>query len=215
MFAILANGGPMVWLLLATSLIGLGVFIERAIFFHQAQISLADFLKGLRNCVRRNNQVEAISLCDDAPGPVGRVARTAILHSDRSRADIREAIDATAIHEERRLEKNLPILWTVAQAAPLMGLLGTVIGMMKAFHKIQADGRLVTATDLAGGIWEALIATAMGLAVAIPAYVAYQFLVSRKNELIRDMEICATELMNAFAQVERERRKDEFDLSEP
>ena len=73
---------------------------------------------------------------------------------------------------------------------------------------------MITATDLAGGVWEALIATAFGLAVAIVLYVAHNFLVSRKNEMIRDMEWCSTELMNTFAELERERRKDEFDLSE-
>ncbi len=215
MFLILSHGGPMVWFILLASLLGTAVFLERFIYYHRAQIVLSDFIKGIRNCVRRNNHVEAIAICDDAPGPVAKVAKAAIVNYDRSRADIREAIDATAIHEERRLEKNLSILWSLAQITPLLGLLGTVIGMMKAFHRIQLEGRLVAATDLATGIWEALIATGMGLAVAIPLYVAHQFLVNRKNEMIRDMEICVTELITAFADLERERRKDEFDLSEP
>ncbi len=205
----------MVWFILLASLAGSAVFLERFIHFHRSQIVLNDFIKGIRNCVRRNSPVEAIAICDDTPGPVARVAKVAILHADRNRADIREAIDGTALQEERLLDKNLPILWTLAQITPLLGLLGTVIGMMRAFHHIQSEGRLVAATDLAGGIWEALVATGMGLAVAIPLYVAHQFLLNRKNEIIRDMEICVTELMNVFADLERERRKDEFDLSEP
>lgn len=215
MLSILAKGGMMVWFISAASLIGLAIFAERFIHFHRAQISLSDFLKGIRNCIRRSNHVEAIAICDDVAGPVAQVARTAILRHDRSRSEIHEAIEATAIQEERRLEKNLPILWTVAQVTPLMGLLGTVIGMMRAFHIIQQQGRLITPVDLAPGIWQALITTGLGLAVAIPAYVGYNFLVARKNEIIRDMELCGTELMNSFAELERERRKDEFDLTEP
>jgi len=214
MLVILANGGVMVWFILLASAAGMAIFIERFVHYHRAQISLHDFLKGIRNCIRRNNHVEAISICDDAPGPVAQVARTAILRYDRNRSEIQEAVEATAIQEERRLEKNLPILWTIAQVTPLMGLMGTVLGMMRAFETIQKQGKLITVTDLAGGVWEALIATAFGLAAAMVVYVAHNFLVSRKNEMIRDMELCATELMNTFAELERERRKDEFDLSE-
>ncbi len=215
MFEKLSEGGMMVWFILFASLVGAAVFIERFIHYHRAQIALGDFLKGIRNCVRRNNHLEAMSICDDAPGPVAQVARTAILRHDRSYSEIREAIEATAIQEERRLEKNLPLLWTVAQVAPLLGLLGTVIGMMKVFQTIQMQEKLITATHLVGGVWQALITTAMGLTVAIAAYVGYHYLSSRKNEMIRDMELCATELINIFADLEREQRKDEFDLSEP
>ncbi len=215
MFALFTNGGVMVWFILLASLIGMAVFAERFVHFHRAQIALGDFLKGIRNCIRRNNHVEAIAICDDAPGPVAQVARTAILRHDRSRSEIHEAIESVAIQEERRLEKNLPILWTVAQVTPLLGMIGTVFGMIRAFRKIQETGKLTGATDLAEGVWEALASTGMGLAAAVCAYVAYNYLVWRKNEMIRDMELCGTELMNAFAELERERRKDEFDLSEP
>jgi biopolymer transport protein ExbB len=215
MFVILSKGGALAWFILTTSFVALAVFAERFVHYHRAQISLSDFLKGIRNCIRRNSHVEAIAICDDAPGPVAQIARTAILRYDRSRSEIQEAIDGVAIQEERRLEKNLPILWTVAQISPLLGLMGTVLGMMRAFQSIQEQTKLTTATDLAGGVWEALICTALGLAVAIPAYIAYNYLVARKTEMIRDMELCATELMNVFVELERERRKDEFDLSEP
>jgi biopolymer transport protein ExbB len=214
MLLILAKGGVMVWFILAASLVGMVIFAERYIHYHRAQIALRDFLKGLRNCVRRGNFVEAIAICEDAPGPVAQIARTALLRHDHNRVEIQEATEATAIQEERRLERNLPILWTVAQVTPLMGLLGTVFGMMDAFATIQEEEKLITAPHLAGGVWQALISTAFGLAVAIVAYVAYNFLVSRKNEMIRDMELCATDLMNAFAESERVRRKDEFDLTE-
>ena len=215
MYVVLSNGGAMVWFILLASMVGVAVFMERLIYYHRSQIAVADFLKGIRNCLKRNNQVEAISICENTPGPVARIAKTTILHSDRNRSDIREAIDAVAIQEDRLLERNLPILWTVVQITPLLGLLGTVIGMVKAFKRIQEEGRLVTATDLAGGIWEALIATGFGLAVAVIGYVAYQFLHARKTDMVRDRDWCATDLINIFAELERVRRKDEFDLSEP
>lgn len=214
MLTILSNGGVMAWFILAAGILGMAVFAERFVHYHRAQIVLADFLKGIRNCIRRNNHTEAIAICEDAPGPVAQVARTAILRHDRSRSEIHEAIESVAIQEERRLEKNLPVLWTVAQVTPLLGMIGTVFGMIRAFRKIQEAGKLIIATDLAEGVWQALTTTGMGLAAAVCAYVAYNYLVWRKNELIRDMELCGTELMNAFAETERERRKDEFDLSE-
>ena len=142
MFVILSKGGMLTWFIMATSFIGFAIFAERFIHYHRAQISLSDFLKGIRNCIRRNSHVEAIAICDDAPGPVAQVARTAILRYDRSRSEIQEAIDAVAIQEERRLDKNLPILWTVAQISPLIGFLGTVFGMMRAFQSIQQQEKL-------------------------------------------------------------------------
>jgi biopolymer transport protein ExbB len=172
-------------------------------------------MKGIRNCLRRSNPTEAIAICDDTPGPVAQVARTAILRHDRNRSEIQDAVEFTAIQQERRLEKHLYILWIVAQITPLLGLLGTVIGMMRAFHVIQQEGKLITASDLAGGVWESLVATGLGLAIAIPTYAAYHYLVSRKTDLLRDMELCANELMEIFAETERDRRKSEFDLSEP
>lgn len=214
MFMILNQGGVMVWLILLVSVIGMAVFVERFVHYHRAQIALGDFLKGIRNCIRRNNHVEAIAICNDAPGPVAQVARAAILRHDRNRSEIHEVIESVAIQEERRLERNLPVLWTVAQVTPLLGLIGTVIGMIRAFRAIQLEGKLITATDLAGGVWEALISTGLGLSVAVGSYVAYNYLLWRKNEMVRDMELCATELMNVFAEVERVRRKDEFDLLE-
>ncbi len=214
MFMILNQGGVMVWLILLVSVVGIAVFVERFVHYHRAQIALGDFLKGIRNCIRRNNHVEAIAICNDAPGPVAQVARAAILRHDRNRSEIHEVIESVAIQEERRLERNLPVLWTVAQVTPLLGLIGTVIGMIRAFRAIQLEGKLITATDLAGGVWEALISTGLGLSVAVGSYVAYNYLLWRKNEMVRDMELCATELMNVFAEVERVRRKDEFDLLE-
>lgn len=211
---ILSQGGVMVWFILSVSLVGMAIFAERFIHYHRAQIHLSDFLKGIRNCIRRNNHVEAISICNDTPGPIPQVARAAILRHDRSRSEIHEAIEGVAIQEERRLERNLPVLWTVAQVAPLLGLIGTVLGLIRAFRISLGKGGNI-AQELADGVWQALISTGLGLTVAVCAYVAYNYLAWRKNEMIRDMELCATELMNVFAELERERRKDEFDLSEP
>src|ERR1043166_2584864 len=94
---ILSKGGIMVWFIISASLVGMSVFAERFIHYHRAQIVLADFLNGIRNCIRRNNHVEAITLCDDATGPVAQVARSAILRHDRSRSEIHEAVEATAL----------------------------------------------------------------------------------------------------------------------
>jgi biopolymer transport protein ExbB len=121
------------------------------------------------------------------------------LKYDRSRSQIKEAIEDASLYEIPKLEKNLPVLATVAHISPLLGFLGTVTGMVVSFQTIQtkaATSYPVLPGDLAGGIWEALLTTVAGLLVAIPAFVAYNYLVSRINNIILEMEKASTELVN-------------------
>ncbi len=115
---------------------------------------------------------------------------------------IREAIEDAGIHEVPRLEKNLVVLATIAHISPLLGLLGTVVGMIRAFMTIEEMEGVVNPSHLAGGIWEALLTTAFGLLVAILAYVAYNFLVARVGKIVLDMETSATEVVNLLSEEE-------------
>src|SRR6266704_3169108 len=135
--ALLANGGVMLWLILLTSAVAVAVFIERFLHFHRAQINSMEFLNGVRTVLKRDNVVEALSICDATPGPVSRLVKTAILTRDQGRDRVKEAIEEAGLIEVPRLEEKLNLLATIVQLAPLLGLLGTVLGFMRVFIELE------------------------------------------------------------------------------
>lgn len=199
MWELILKGGPLMVLILACSVIALAVVVERMYQLRRSKIDTALFMEEISETLRRNKVMQAVDRCNAMPGPIARILKAGILKHDRSRSEIKEAIEDAGLHEVPRLEKNLPVLATIAHISPLLGLLGTVTGMVQAFQVIEMKaGALmpVNPGDLAGGIWEALITTVAGLAVAIPTYVAYNFLVSKVNGFILEMEKSATDLVN-------------------
>ena len=197
----LSQGGLMIWVILCTSAVAIVVFIERVLHYHRAQINSMEFLNGVRNVLKRANVVEAISICDATPGPVARLVKVAILNRDKGRDGVREALEEAGSVEVPPLEDKLNLLATIAQVAPLMGLFGTVLGFIKIFTALQTKTTIPTMQDLSGGVWQALFCTAAGLAVSIPCYAAYNYLVSRVNAIVLDMEKAATEIANILADV--------------
>src|SRR5881296_417353 len=189
-------GGPMIWVILFASAVALVVFVQRVLHYHRAQINSMEFLNGVRNVLKRDNVVEALSICEATPGPVARLVKTAILNRDRGREGVRDALEEAGLLEVPRLEDKLNLLATIAQIAPLMGLLGTVMGFMRMFLQLQHEGTFATPDRLASGIWGALISMAAGLAVAIPTYAGYNYLVNRVNSIVLDMEKASTEILN-------------------
>src|SRR5688572_33480330 len=159
----LDQGGPMIWVILLASAVAVVVFIERVLHYHRAQINSMEFLNGVRNVLKRDNVVEAISICDATPGPVARLVKVAILNRDKGREGVREALEEAGLTEVPSLEDKLNLIATIAQIAPLMGLLGTVLGFIKVFSSLQTKTSIPTMHDLSGGVWQALICTAAGL----------------------------------------------------
>jgi biopolymer transport protein ExbB len=190
----LANG--MLGLILLAGAVAIVVFIERFLHCHRAQINSTEFLNGVRTVLKRNNVVEAISICDATPGPVARLVKTAILNRDHGRERVREALEEAGLAEVPRLEEKLNLLATIAQLAPLLGLLGTVLGFIRVFSQLQAAGLYAHVGLLSQGVSQALISAAAGLAVAIPAHAGYNYLVSRVNAIVLDMERAATEIVH-------------------
>src|SRR5246127_5587744 len=140
MLPMLFKGGPMLWVILFASAAAIAVFIERALHCHRAQINSTEFLNGVRTVLRRKNVVEALSICDATPGPVARLVKTAILNREYGRERVREALEESGLAEVPRLEEKLNLLATIAQLAPLLGLLGTVLGFIQTFMRMQAAG---------------------------------------------------------------------------
>ena len=193
---LLTHGGPVIWLILLAAAIALATFIERVLYCHRSQINSAEFLNGVRTVLKRDNVVEAISICDATPGPVARIVKTAILNRDRGRDRVREAVEEAGLIEVPRLEEKLNLLATIAQIAPLLGLLGTIIGLMEVFSQMQEAGLYANFGQLSHGIWQALICAAAGIGVAIPVHAGYNYLVSRINKIVLDMERAAAEIVN-------------------
>lgn len=193
----------MMWLILASSAVALAVFMERLLQYHREQINSTEFLNGVRNVLKRDNVLEALAICDATPGPVARLVKTAILNRDKGRDGIREALEDAGSLEVPRLETKLNVLATIAQIAPLLGLLGTVLGFMNVYETIQQLGPSAHVVLLSKGIWPALNCTAAGLAVAIPTYVGYNYLVGRVNAIVLDMELISTEVLNLVSEMPR------------
>ena len=195
MWTLLQKGGPVTWFILAISMVAGVIFFAKLIDLHRAQIKWRDFLQGIYNILNRQNIVEAVSICDETPGPVASIVRAAILHHDEDKESIQRSIEEAGLAEIPRLERNLTMLATLAQITPMMGLLGTVLGMMQALLAIQEKSPLVHSGDLMGGLWQALIATAASLAVAIPIYAGYNLLVGRVESIVLDMERASVEIL--------------------
>ncbi len=203
MLEIFQKGGPIMYLIFLTSILAVAVIFERLWHLHRAKIDTNKFMDSISNTLKRNRIMEAIELCEQTPGPIAHIVKAAILKHDRSKQEIKEAIEDAGIHEIPRLEKNLGILSTIASITPLLGLLGTVMGLVRAFQVIQEKATAlspVSPGDLAGGIWEALLTTVAGLVVAIPAFIIYNYLVSRVENMTLDMERSATDLINILTQ---------------
>jgi biopolymer transport protein ExbB len=192
----LAEGGLMIWVIVATSAVALAVFCERLLQYHRDQINSTEFLNGVRNVLKRDNIVEALAICDATPGPVPRLVKIAILNRERGRDAVREALEDAGALEVPRLEQKLNLLATIAQIAPLLGLLGTVLGFISVFRGVEEAGLNAHVELLSRGIWTALICTAAGLAVAIPSYAGHNYLVSRVNDIVLDMEQASSEILS-------------------
>jgi biopolymer transport protein ExbB len=203
MWDFMQKGGPVMWPILLCSVVAFAIVIERLIRLRQEQIDTKYFMEQISKSLKRNKVMEALDLCDRTGGPIAAILKAGILKHDRPRNEVREAVEDASIHEVPRLERNLPVLATVAHIAPLLGLLGTVTGLVKAFQVIENKATVlnpVNPGDLAGGIWEALLTTVFGLCVAIPTYVAYNYLVSRVDGFVLDMERSATDLLNILGE---------------
>lgn len=197
---LLANGGPVIWLILIAAATAAVVFVERALFCHRSQINSAEFLNGVRTVIKRGNVVEAISICDATPGPVARLVKAAILNRELGRDRVREAVEEAGLTEVPRLEEKLNLLATIAQIAPLLGLFGTVVGFIDIFGQVEQAGLYANIQLLSHGVWKALICTAAGIGVSIPAHAGYNYLVSRVNKIVLDMERAAAEIVNIITE---------------
>jgi len=182
----ISQGGPVMYPLLFISLLGFVLFIERSLFLHKGQIGTQDFLSGIKNLVRKKRLVEALTLCEDTPGPMARITKSALLNYGKSRETIRSAIQSAAIVEIPTLERRIGTIAALARVAPLLGFLGTLIAALQALYLLESfNGDSGVLSRL---LAEALITSASGLAISVMAMLAYHFLSGRVRALVHDFE---------------------------
>ncbi|MDY6955130.1 MAG: MotA/TolQ/ExbB proton channel family protein, partial [Thermodesulfobacteriota bacterium] len=172
-------GGILVAPILTCSILALAVFLERLIRFAKVKIRGFGLVRNVAHHIRKGEHKEALELAGRSDSPMGRILAHAIEVVDQDRETLETVIVHSTEEEVRGLSRYLQALATIGNIAPILGLLGTVLGMIKAFMVIQQMGGKVNAAVLAGGIWEAMLTTALGLAVALPTMVAHSYLVSR------------------------------------
>ena len=208
MWELMVKGGWIMWPIMGCSITAIVLFLERSFHLHRAQIKPDDFLNGIYTNVNNGNLAEAVSICDQTPGPVAHIVRTALLYSDESPENLKQTITKAGLTEIPRLEKNLSGLLSLAQIIPLLGLLGTLLGLIDLFTVMEQHAPLVEIGALSGGIWKALITSAFGICISVPAFIGYNFLLSRVEAITIDMENAAEEIYR-FLIYNRNKTSDE------
>lgn len=182
----LLQGGPIMYPLLFVSVLGFVMFVERALFLHKGQIGTQDFLSGIKNLVGKKRLVEALTLCEDTPGPMARIVKSALLHYGESREQIRAAIQSAALVEIPVLERRVGTIAAIAKVAPLLGFLGTLISAVQALYALE--GANADSGAFGQFLAEALITSASGLAIGVMAVLAHHFLYGRVRALVHEFE---------------------------
>ena len=192
-FILFVKGGPMMWVLLLLAVVGLMLGIERTLYLHRGQIRAKAFVDGIKNILAKRRLVEALTVCEETPGPVAAVVKAALLHADQPAEVMRFHVQEAAVIELPALERRLGSIAAVAQVAPLVGLLGTLLGMATTFYAFERDYATVSA--LSEGMWQALLCSIGALLLAIPAHLAHHFLTGRVRSIVRDIEWSGNEIM--------------------
>jgi len=195
------KGGDFMWALLALSLIGLAVLIERLFTLFRAKTNVRRLMGRIVQALQSEGVEGAMKVCEGTRGPIAAILHAGLMKADRGPDEVEKAIQSSGTIEMSFLERGLVVLSSVATIGPLLGFLGTVSGMIHAFEAIAAAEQ-VNAKLVATGISEALITTATGLIIAIPAQAAFNFFTSQIDRFVIEMEEASTEMIDALMQME-------------
>lgn len=200
------TGGAVFWILLLLAVVAVITYVERLLDLRRAQVDTQDFLKGVINVLDSGNDDEALSICEDVNAPVGQVVATAIRHRSAPARVLRDAVDSQGRAEVGRLDRRLAALAIIAQIAPILGLLGTIIGFIKTLMAANAQA-VVSRVELFNGSMEALVSAALGLVVAIPVIVMYGSLRVRLDRAVVDLEAAASQIIG-YISTQKEKEKE-------
>lgn len=179
------------------SVFSFGVFIERLIFLKKSDADTAELLIKLRKHIQENNIIEAIRTCESVDGSIARILKTGLIKHNHNQARIESAMEMAGLMEVAALERNAKILSIIAHIAPLIGLLGTVIGFIQAFSEMKMSGLVdISANQIGEAMEYALVTTAAGLVVAIPSVIGYNYLVTRVEGFVLEMQTTSSEIVD-------------------
>jgi biopolymer transport protein ExbB len=195
---LLAAGGVLLFPIAACSVVALAIVLERLVALRSRRVLQPEVLAKVATLVDAGDVEEARRIAERAAGPMGRVLAAVLRHAGKGHVRGREAMEVAGEAEAAGLERFLEGLSTVATVAPLLGLLGTVLGMIEAFRGVELHG-FGDPTGFATGIWKALVTTAAGLSAAIPAFVCYRLLLARVDGFLTSMAEAAHGLLEKVA----------------
>ncbi len=188
LWELFSKGGWLMWPLLALGGVTIFIFVERYLAIRKASSLDINFMNRIRDFILEGKMRSAVELCRSTDTPIARMVEKGITRIGRPMADVQSAIENIANLEVSKLEENLPTLASIAGGAPMIGFLGTVLGMVRTFMDLSAAGGTIDMSLLAGGMYVAMVTTVAGLIVGIPAYFGYNYLVSRIEKLVFRME---------------------------
>ena len=206
---LIQQGGYTLYPLFVLSIIAVLIFIERALFLHKGQIHSLDFLAGIKNLVKKKRLVEAMTLCEETPGPLARVVKSALLQYGASDARIRSAIESAALIEVPILERRIGSLSAIARIAPLIGFIGTLIAAFQALVSLEAAN--AESAYFMQSLAQAIISSAVGLGIAALAALAYHFLHGRVRALVFEIERVAHAIYEFLTSAELQADTEEED----
>jgi len=195
MFEIIQKGGVLMYPIIFLSVLSLAIFLERLFSLRTEKYVPTMFMEKIKTFLKAKSYEDARSLCDLKACAIGNISKSMLNNLDLPISRLMELVEETGRFESRKLDKFLPTLQTIATVSPLLGLLGTVIGMIKTFIVISEQG-IGNAQALAGGISEALLTTAAGLSVAIPTVIFYHIIRHRSEKISNELEIAASSIVN-------------------
>jgi biopolymer transport protein ExbB len=195
MIDLLEKGGVVIIPLMLCSVIAVAIFLERLVYFWSVRSDADELISDVKSYLRQSKVVEALQTAKRTKGPVGAMAVAGISAYGKSPEEVKERIEAAGALEISKLEKNLPYLETLTTVTPLLGLLGTVVGIIRNFNILSLAQGLASTGELSGGIDEALIATATGLCIAIPTMVIHSYFSARVEKHIADMNKRSVDLI--------------------
>ncbi|MBT8036026.1 MAG: MotA/TolQ/ExbB proton channel family protein [Verrucomicrobiae bacterium] len=196
MLQLVEQGGPFVWVLGLLAFVSMLIVLERVFFFQKIRINVGDLLLGLANHVRKGAFAEALHEAARAPGPTARVAHAILMRKNLPRRDLRDVAQEAGQLEVPRMERNLRALYGIALIAPLVGMLGTVSGLVKTFMAVSEDKGFASPAEMSGGVYESLVTTGLGLAIAVPVYLFYLFFYGRVKRMVHRIERTGIEMVN-------------------
>ena len=201
MLSFITKGGVFMYPIIACSILSLAIFLEKLWSLRRKHNVPLDFVQEIEQLLKENNSTKALSMCNTNLSSIARIFSAGIKQYGKKREVIKERIEEVGRREASLLEKYLEALATIASVSTLLGLLGTIAGMIKIFSVISSES-VVNPSTLAGGISEALYTTAAGLTVAIPTLIFYRYVASKARTLVLEMEECSTQVVELIKERE-------------